>query len=122
MGEILDDCDARHKSCLVAVQPNRALTAAHIGADYNDIISQKRVKQLYDLLFTKIEKSAHRSSFIDLTHAFDSAEKIKFYADEVHPNDHGQRLLAEMLFEPALALVTSGAARTVATNRCHRPG
>jgi lysophospholipase L1-like esterase len=122
MGEVLDDCDARHKSCLVAVQPNRALTAAHIGADYNDIISQKRVKQLYDLLFTKIEKSAHRSSFIDLTHVFDSAEKIKFYADEVHPNDHGQRLLAEMLFEPTLALVASGAARTVATNRCHRPG
>jgi len=48
-------------------------------------------------------------------------EDAKFYADEVHPNDHGQRLLAEMLLEPTLALVTSGAARTVATNRCHRP-
>ena len=121
MGEILDDCDARHKSCLVAVQPNRALTAAHIGADYNDIISQKRVKQLYDLLFTKIEKSAHRSSFIDLTHVFDSAEKIEYYADVVHPNDHGQRLLAEALFEPTLGLVTSGAAKTAATSRCRRP-
>lgn len=121
MGEVLDDCDARHKSCLVALQPNRALTAAHIGADYNDIISQKRVKQLYELLFTKIEKSAHRSSFIDLTHVFDSAEKIKYYADEVHPNDRGQQLLAETLFEPTLTLVTSGAAGTVATSRCRRP-
>lgn len=118
MGEVLDDCDARHKSCLVAIQPNRALTAANIGTRFDDIISGKRVKQLYDLLFAKIEKSAHRSSFIDLTHVFDSAGKIRDYADEVHPNDRGQQILAEALLEPTLALVTSGAARTAVTNRC----
>ena len=122
MGEVLDDCDARHKSCLVAIQPNRALTAANIGARFDDIISEKRMKQLYDLLFVKIEKSAHRSRFIDLTHIFDSAEKIGYYADAVHPDDRGQRLLAEALFEPTLALVTSGAARTVASDRCRKPG
>jgi lysophospholipase L1-like esterase len=124
MGEVLDDCDARHKSCLVAIQPNRALTAANIGARFDDIISEKRMKQLYDLLFAKIEKSAHRAHFIDLTHIFDSPEKIKYYADTVHPNDPGQRLLAEALLDPILTLVTSGAARTVATSRCvsARPG
>jgi lysophospholipase L1-like esterase len=121
MDEVLDDCDARHKSCLVALQPNRALTAANIGAKFDDIISEKRVKQLYDLLFAKIEKSAHRSKFIDLTHIFDSAEKIGYYADTVHPNDRGQQLIADALLEPVLALAKSGAARTVATGRCHHP-
>jgi lysophospholipase L1-like esterase len=120
MSEVLDDCDARRKSCLVALQPNRALTAAHIGVKVADILSEKRVTQLYDLLFAKIEKSAHRSSFIDLTHIFDSAEKIKYYTDDVHPNDRGQQLLAEALVEPVLGLVTSGAARMSVAGRCSR--
>ncbi len=122
MSEVLDDCDGRRKSCLVAIQPNRALTAMNIGVKADDIISERRVKQLYDLLFAKIEKSAHRANFIDLTHVFDSAEKIKYFADTVHPDDRGQALIAEALFEPVLGLVTSGMGKTAPTGPCRQRG
>lgn len=120
MEDVLDACVARGQACRVAIQPARALTAHYIGTNAGDVLSQKRVVQLYRSLLKKIAESRHRDLFIDLTHVFDRGERMQHYADSVHPNYAGQQVLARALLAPALAALRSAQTVPPPANRCAR--
>lgn len=116
--DVLRACEGRGQACLVAVQPARSLTAEYLGTRNDDILSQRRIVQLYRLLLAKVEASRYRSKYIDLTHVFDKGEKLQYYADSVHPNYAGQQVLGRALLEPALAALRSTPAVSPAQDRC----
>ena len=120
MTEVLGACDGRGQACLVGIQPARSVTAAYLGVQSDDILSQGRMVQLYRLLLDKVAASPHRAKFIDLTHVFDKGEKLQHYADSVHPNYAGQQVLAKALLAPALAALSSSPAAPAAPGRCLR--
>lgn len=120
MEEVLDSCVARGQACRVALQPARALTAEHIGTNAGDVLSQKRIVQLYRLLLKKVAASPHRERFIDLTHVFDRGEKMQHYADSVHPNYAGQQVLARALLAPTLAALRTAVTVPSPAGRCAR--
>ncbi|MFO1160585.1 MAG: SGNH/GDSL hydrolase family protein [Reyranellaceae bacterium] len=120
MEEVLDACVARGQACRVAIQPARALTAEHVGTNAGDVLSQKRMVQLYRLLLQKVAASPHRERFIDLTHVFDRGEKMQHYADSVHPNYAGQQVLARALLAPTLAALRSAQTVPAPAARCAR--
>ncbi|MFO1087630.1 MAG: SGNH/GDSL hydrolase family protein [Reyranellaceae bacterium] len=120
MEEVLDSCVARGQVCRVAIQPARSLTAEHIGTSAGDVLSQKRMVELYRSLLRKIAASRHRDLFIDLTHVFDRGEKMQHYADSVHPNYAGQQVLARALLAPTLAALRSARTVPAPAERCAR--
>jgi lysophospholipase L1-like esterase len=120
MEEVLDSCVARGQACRVAIQPARAVTAERVGTNAGDVLSQKRMVQLYRLLLKKVAASPHREHFIDLTHVFDRGEKMQHYADSVHPNYAGQQVLARALLAPTLAALRGAATVPAAAARCAR--
>ncbi|MDP1748849.1 MAG: SGNH/GDSL hydrolase family protein [Reyranella sp.] len=120
MNEVLGACEGRGQACLVGIQPARSVTAAYLGVQSDDILSQERMVQLYRLLLDKVAASPHRAKFVDLTHVFDKGEKLQHYADSVHPNYAGQQVLAKALLTPALAALRSATAAPAAPGRCFR--
>lgn len=120
MEDVLDACVARGQACRVAIQPARALTAHYIGTNAGDVLSQKRLVQLYQSLLKKVAESRHRDLFIDLTHVFDRGERLQHYADSVHPNYAGQQVLARALLAPTLAALGSAQTVPAPANRCAR--
>jgi len=120
MNEVLGACEARGQPCLVAIQPARSVTAANIGVRVDDILSQKRILQLYALLLEKVAASPHRDKYIDLTKVFDRGEKLQLYADSVHPNYAGQQVLANALLAPALAALRSAKFAPPLPDRCRK--
>jgi lysophospholipase L1-like esterase len=96
---ILKDCDLRKAVCLVAIQPSEALSASYAGAKGRDvdILPPEKVRRLYELLFQKIGESGYADRFIDLTHAFDAEGDLRHFRDAVHPDDTGQRIIADRL-------------------------
>ncbi len=117
MNEVLAACEGRGQSCLVGVQPARSVTAAHLGVQVDDILSQRRMVELYRLLLDRVAASPHRARFVDLTKVFDRGEKLQHYADSVHPNYAGQQILARALLAPSLAALRPAPA---VPGRCHR--
>jgi lysophospholipase L1-like esterase len=120
MNEVLGACAARGQPCLVAIQPARSVTANNLGVRIDDILSQKRMVQLYALLLEKVAASPHRDKYIDLTRAFDKGEKLQHYADSVHPNYAGQQVLANALLAPSLAALRSAKSAPPVPERCRR--
>ncbi|MDP1840921.1 MAG: hypothetical protein Q8L19_20655, partial [Reyranella sp.] len=120
MNEVLGACEARGQPCLVAIQPAHSVTAGNIGVRVDDILSQKRMMQLYGLLLEKVAASPHRDKFIDLTKVFDKGEKLQLYADFVHPNYAGQQVLANALLAPTLAALRSAKSAPPLPARCLR--
>ncbi|MDP3162041.1 MAG: GDSL-type esterase/lipase family protein [Reyranella sp.] len=120
MNEVLGACAARGQPCLVAIQPARSVTANNLGTRIDDILSQKRILQLYALLLEKVAASPHRDKYIDLTKIFDKGEKLQLYADSVHPNYAGQQVLANALLAPTLAALRSAKSAPPLPARCLR--
>ncbi|MGE0576005.1 MAG: SGNH/GDSL hydrolase family protein [Reyranella sp.] len=120
MEDVLDACVARGQACRVAIQPARALTAHYIGTSAGDVLSQKRLVELYRSLLKKVAESRHHDLFIDLTHVFDRGERMQHYADTVHPNYAGQQVLARALLTPTLAALRSAQTVPAPANRCAR--
>jgi lysophospholipase L1-like esterase len=120
MNEVLGACEARGQPCLVAIQPARSVTAGNIGTRVDDILSQRRMIQLYALLLEKVAASPHRDKFIDLTRVFDKGEKLQNYADSVHPNYAGQQVLANALLAPALAALRAAKSTPPLPGRCRK--
>ncbi len=120
MEDVLDACVGRGQACRVAIQPARALTAHYIGTHAGDVLSQKRLVQLYRSLLAKVAESRHRDLFIDLTHVFDRGERMQHYADSVHPNYAGQQVLARALLAPTLAALRSAQTVPAPAVRCAR--
>ena len=120
MNELLASCRGRGLACRVALHPVRTISAAHSGIVQDDILSQKRMVALYAALEAAIAASPEREGFVDLTHLFDGADKLAFYADAVHPGDRGQALLAEALLAPTLAALATARQVKVPPQRCER--
>ena len=120
MNEVLGACEARGQPCLVAIQPARSVTANNLGVRIDDILSQKRMTQLYTLLLEKVAASPHRDKFIDLTKVFDKGEKLQLYADSVHPNYAGQQVLANALLAPSLAALRAAKSAPPLPDRCRK--
>ena len=118
--EMLSDCEAHGRACLVGLQPSRSLTASHIGVKADDVISQRRVRQLYEILMGKVAKSLYRARFVDLTASFDSPERFAYFTDAVHPDDRGQKLLAEALLPRVAEAVKARVRRNSPTEHCNR--
>lgn len=118
MNEVLGACAGRGQACLVGIQPARSVTAAHLGVLSDDILSQRRMVELYRLLLDKVAASPHRARFVDLTHVFDKGEKLQHYADSVHPNYAGQQVLAKALLAPTLTALRSTPAAPAVPGRC----
>ncbi len=120
MNEVLGACEARGQPCLVAIQPARSVTANNLGTRIDDILSQKRMVQIYALLLEKVAASPHRDKFVDLSRVFDKGEKLQLYADSVHPNYAGQQVLANALLAPSLAALRSAKAAPPLPERCRK--
>lgn len=120
MNEVLGACEARGQPCLVAIQPARSVTANNLGTRIDDILSQKRMVQIYALLLEKVAASPHRDKFVDLTRVFDKGEKLQLYADSVHPNYAGQQVLANALLAPSLAALRSARSAPPLPGRCRQ--
>ncbi len=118
MNEVLAACEARGQPCLIGVQPARSVTASNLGVRIDDILSQKRMVQLYALLLEKVAASPHRDKYIDLTKIFDRGEKLQLYADSVHPNYAGQQVMANALLAPALTALRSMTSSPPLPPRC----
>jgi lysophospholipase L1-like esterase len=120
MNEVLAACEARGQPCLVAVQPARAVTAGRLGTGSDDILSQKRMTEIYALLLEKVAASPHRGKYIDLTRIFDKGEKLQLFADSVHPNYAGQQVMANALLAPALAALRASTTVPPLPERCRK--
>ena len=120
MNELLTSCVGRKLSCLVAIQPGRAMSAAYSGIARDDLLSQKRMVALYDALKAAVAQSPQRERFIDLTHIFDGPDKLALYKDSVHPGDPGHELLGEALLAPTLAALATAAQVKPPPQRCER--
>ena len=120
VSEMLAECEARGRACLVGLQPSRALTADRLGLSRPEVIAQYRVRRLHDLLFAKVAGSPYRSYFVDLTVAFNSSDSLQYFTDTVHPDDRGQKLLADAMLPRTIEAVRATPARTVKPERCSR--
>ncbi len=121
MTEVLDMCAARGQACLVGIQPARSLTAEYVGAHADDILSQKRIVQLYRILLDKVAASPRHDRFFDLTHVFDAGQKLGFYADSVHPNQAGAKVLAQAILPHVLDALKNGPpVPATSMDRCER--
>jgi hypothetical protein len=118
MSELLADCAAHKRACLIGIQPARSVSAARAGVVIDDVLSQRRVVQLYERLLAKVAASPHRDRFVDLTRVLDGAEALKFYADGVHPDDRGQNLLADALIERTAEELKASTRSAVRSPRC----
>jgi hypothetical protein len=102
MTDVLTDCQLRDRFCLVAIPPTRPLAALNIGRPANELVPDRRVVALMELLMKKLDASPYRERFVDLTHLFDGPGMIERFTDSVHIDDAGQKILADGLFEPVL--------------------
>lgn len=107
MSEILSVCEAQGRPCWVAIQPNRAFTSARTGGNTPDVLSARRMRQIYDMLMQRLAGNRYRDRFIDLTGIFDEGERERYFTDTVHVTDSGQPLIAKALsgrIAPSLAV------------------
>ncbi len=118
--EMLASCEAQGRACLVGMQPSRSLTAAHLGRKVDDVLSQDRVRQLYEMLQAKIAASPYRARFVDMTGIFDSPSGLEYFADTVHPDDRGQAVVAQTLFPRVAEAVRSAGKPPAVADRCSR--
>jgi hypothetical protein len=102
MTDILTDCRMQERLCLVAIPPTRPLTALNIGKPANELVPDRRLAALFELLMKKVDASPFRARFADLTHLFDAPGMIEHFTDSVHIDEEGQKILANRLFEPML--------------------
>jgi len=75
MSEVLAACEAEHRPCWVAIQPTRALTSARTGGSTPDVVSSRRVRQIYALFEQRLANHRYRDRFIDLTGVFDGGDR-----------------------------------------------
>jgi lysophospholipase L1-like esterase len=118
MSAILEDCRANGTTCLVAIQPVRSLSATYVGSDRHDanVLPARRMRQMYEMLFKKLEGHRYAERFVDLTRLVKTEHELDFYTDTVHLDDRGQRLLADALLptvETAIKAVKRRAARSM---------
>jgi hypothetical protein len=82
------------------------LTSVYTGGATPDVVSAKRVEQIYTMLKKRLANHRYRDHFIDLTHIFDGGAREGYFTDTVHVTDKGQAVVAEALagrIAPALA-------------------
>ena len=118
MSEILAVCEAEHRPCWVAIQPNRAITSGCTGGATSDVVSARRMRQIYDMLEHRLAGHRYRERFIDLTGIFDGGERERYFTDTVHVTDRGQLLIAEALAGPIAPSLAAPLPRGRAVDRC----
>jgi hypothetical protein len=118
MSEILAVCEAQHRPCWVAIHPNRALTSARTGGATPDVVSARRVRQIYAMLQQRLASHRYRDHFIDLTGIFDNGERERYFSDTVHVIDKGQPLIAEALARPITSALATPLPRGRSVDRC----
>jgi hypothetical protein len=118
MSEVLAVCEAERRPCWVALQPNRALTSARTGGATSDVLSARRVLQIYDMLRQRLAAHRYRERFFDLTGVFDGGERERYFSDPVHVSDSGQPLIAEALVAPIAPSLVAPLPRGRAVDRC----
>ena len=77
-----------------------------------DVVRHKlvqRIVEAYRILLDKVAASPMKDGYVDLTHVFDGGTKLGYYADSVHPNSPGEKLLAEAVLPHVQAALASGA-------------
>jgi hypothetical protein len=111
MTDVLTDCQMQDRYCLVAIPPTRPLTELNIGRPANELVPDRRLATLFELLMKKLDASPFRARFVDLTHSFDAPGLIEHFTDSVHIDDEGQKILADSLFEPVLDGLKAGEGR-----------
>lgn len=120
MTEVLDACVARGQTCLVGIQPARSLTAEYVGQRADDILSQKRIVELYRTIMAKVAASPRHDRFFDLTHVFDGGDKLGYYADSVHPTPAGEKVLATAILPHVLEALKNAPPVPATSDRCER--
>jgi hypothetical protein len=118
MSEILAVCEAEQRPCWVALHPNRTLTSVRTGGATPDVLSARRVEQIYAMLEKRLANHRYRNHFIDLTHIFDGGEPERYFTDTVHVTDEGQSLVAEALAGPIASALADPLPRGRAVDRC----
>jgi hypothetical protein len=118
MSEVLAVCEAERRPCWVALQPNRALTSARTGGATPDVLSTRRMVQIYDMLRRRLAGHRYRERFFDLAGVFDSGERERYFTDPVHVSDSGQPLIAEALVAPIASSLAAPLPRGRAVDRC----
>jgi hypothetical protein len=118
MSEILAVCEAEHRPCWVGLHPNRSLTSVHNGGATPDVISARRMEQIYGMLKKRLATHRYRDHFIDLTHIFDGGEREGYFTDTVHVTDKGQPLVAEALAGQIAPALATPLPRGRAVDRC----
>ncbi|MGD9884082.1 MAG: hypothetical protein AB7U95_28625 [Reyranella sp.] len=118
MSEVLAACEAEHRPCWVAIQPNRALTSARTGGSTPDVISARRVRQIYALFEERLANHRYRDRFIDLTGVFDEGEREGYFADTVHITEQAGPLIAEALAAKVAPALTAPLPKGRSVDRC----
>ena len=118
MSEILAVCEAEHRPCWVAIQPIRSLTSARTGGATPDVLSARRVRQIFDMLHQRLRGHRYRERFIDLTGIFDGGERERYFTDTAHVTDSGQPLISEALVGPIAPSLGAPLPRGRAADRC----
>jgi hypothetical protein len=118
MSEVLAVCEAERRPCWVALQPNRALTSARTGGATPDVLSTRRMVQIYDMLQRRLAGHRYRERFVDLAGVFDGSERERYFTDPVHVSDSGQPLIADALVAPIASSLAAPLPRGRAVDRC----
>jgi hypothetical protein len=118
MSEILGVCEAEHRPCWVAIQPNRALTSARTGGSTPDVLSARRIREMYTLLEERLANHRYRDHFIDLTGLFDAGDREAYFTDTVHATNKGQRPIADGLAARIAPALTAALPRGRGVDRC----
>ena len=118
MSEILEVCEAQHRPCWVAIHPNRALTSARTGGTTPDVLSARRMREIYSMLEQRLANHRYREHFIDLTGLFDAGDREGYFTDTVHVTDKGQPLIADALAAPIAPALIAPLPKGRAVDRC----
>lgn len=118
MSEVLGACEAERRPCWVAIQPIRSLTSARTGGSTPDVVSARRVRQIYALFEQRLANHRYRDRFIDLTGLFDGGDREGYFTDTVHVTDKGQPLIARALAEKVSSALTAPLPKGRSVDRC----
>jgi hypothetical protein len=118
MSEVLAACEAEHRPCWVAIQPIRSLTSARTGGSTPDVVSARRVRQIYALFEQRLANHRYRDRFIDLTGLFDGGDREGYFTDTVHVTDKGQPLIADALASRVATALTAPLPKGRSVDRC----
>jgi lysophospholipase L1-like esterase len=92
---ITESCRLGGYSCIVALQPLRAVMAPAVTS--GDVLTNHAIMEVYKTWLDEIEHSTMNMSLVNLTTQLAGRLTPEHFTDTVHVNDAGQRLLADAL-------------------------